>query len=68
MTKAKYFRATDNSSLEKVYGEIDQLEKTKIEELTFYQYEEHFYWLAFGALIVLALEWLLRLTIYRSFI
>ncbi len=68
MTDAKYFRATDNESLEAVYGEIDKLEKTKIEELTYYQYEEHFYWLAFAALALLALEWLLRLTVYRSFI
>jgi Ca-activated chloride channel family protein len=68
MTKGKYFRATNNTSLEAIYSEIDQLEKTKVEELTYYQYEEHFYRLAFGALALLALEWLLRLTLYRSFI
>jgi Ca-activated chloride channel family protein len=68
MTKGKYFRATNTTSLEAIYSEIDQLEKTKVEELTYYQYEEHFYRLAFGALALLGLEWLLRLTLYRSFI
>ena len=65
-TNGKYFRATDNSSLEQIYAEIDQLEKTKLEEITYYQYEEHFYNLVFLALGLLGLEWLLRLTLFRS--
>ncbi|MCL4706702.1 VWA domain-containing protein [bacterium] len=47
MTKGKYFRATDRQSLEKVFAEIDQLEKTKIEVKQFTRYKELFVsWLA----------------------
>jgi Ca-activated chloride channel family protein len=65
-TNGMYFRATDNGSLEKVYAEIDQLEKSKLEELTYYQYQEHFYILVFIALGLIGMEILLRLTLFRS--
>lgn len=32
MTNGKYFRAQDGRSLEKIYGEIDQMEKRKMED------------------------------------
>jgi len=67
-TSGKYFRATDNKSLESIYTEIDKLEKTKLEELTFYQYEEHFYRFALWALGLFLVEWLLRFTIFRSIV
>ncbi len=67
-TSGKYFRATDNKSLESIYTEIDKLEKTKLEELTFYQYEEHFYRFALWALGLLLAEWLLRVTVFRSIV
>lgn len=40
MTGGKYFRATDTDSLEKIYEEIDQLEKTKVEAKHFVDYRE----------------------------
>jgi len=47
MTNGQYFRATDRSSLEKIFAEIDQLEKTKIEVKQFTRYRELFVqWLA----------------------
>lgn len=47
MTDGKYFRATDRRSLENVFTEIDQLEKTKIEVKQFTRYKELFVtWLA----------------------
>lgn len=47
MTKGDYFRATDRQSLEKIFAQIDQLEKTKIEVKQFTRYRELFvYWLA----------------------
>jgi Ca-activated chloride channel family protein len=67
-TSGKYFRATNNKSLEEIYSEIDKLEKTKLEELTFYNYEEHFYRFALLALGLLVVEWLLRLTLFRSIV
>jgi len=65
-TGGKYFRATDNEKLAQIYEEIDKLEKTKLEESHYYQYAELFYnwaWLAFA---LLALEFGLRMSIYRS--
>lgn len=67
-TKGRYFRATDNESLAQVYSEIDKLEKTELEELTFYQYDERFHRFALWALFLIAFEMLLRLTVYKSFI
>ncbi|QOD62473.1 VWA domain-containing protein [Polaribacter haliotis] len=67
-TEGKYFRATDNSSLKEIYDEIDTLEKTKIEEFKYYNYQEKFRIFVFFALGLLVLEFLLRNTIFKSFI
>ena len=40
ITHGKYFRATDTDSLEQIYSEIDQLEKTKVEAQHFVDYRE----------------------------
>jgi Ca-activated chloride channel family protein len=39
-TGGKYFRATDTNSLVRTYEEIDQLEKTKVDSQTFFDYRE----------------------------
>lgn len=39
-TGGKYFRATDTESLESIYAEIDQLEKTKVETQQYVDYRE----------------------------
>jgi len=39
-TGGKYFRATDTASLENIYKEIDQLEKSRIEERHYVDYRE----------------------------
>jgi Ca-activated chloride channel family protein len=67
-TDGRYFRATSNSKLAEIYGEINKLETTEIEELKFYDYDEKyrpFVWLA-GFLLLAEIG--LRNTIYRSFI
>ncbi|PIB39267.1 vWA domain-containing protein [Maribacter sp. 4G9] len=68
VTGGKYFRATDNETLEEIYDEINKLEKTDIEEFKYYRYEEKFrpWVLLAGALLLL--EWILRNTLFRSFI
>lgn len=68
VTGGKYFRATDNEKLEAIYQEINSLEKTEIEELKYYSYEEKFRIWALAAFVLLALEWLLKNTLFRSFI
>lgn len=66
MTKGKYFRATDRQSLEKVFTEIDQLEKTKIEVKQFTRYKELFVsWLAI-ALGLVFVEIVLANTRFRK--
>ncbi|AQS94396.1 aerotolerance regulator BatA [Polaribacter sp. BM10] len=67
-TEGKYFRATDNESLKEIYDEIDKLEKTKIEEFKYYNYQEKFRIFVFLGLSLLVLEFILRNTLFKSFI
>ncbi len=67
-TDGLYFRATDNKSLEKIYAEINKLETSEIEEQRYYNYDEKFRMFAIAGLLLLALELILRKTLYRSFI
>ena len=64
-TGGKYYRAKDNNSLSKVYKDIDQLEKTKIEINSFKRYAELFFPYALLGLMCLFLEILLRFTVFR---
>ncbi len=68
ITGGKYFRATDNETLEEIYDEINKLEKTEVEEFKYYRYEEKFRPWVLIAGILLLLEWILRNTIFRSFV
>lgn len=67
-TGGRYFRATNNKKLEEIYGEINKLEKTEIEEFKFYNYEEKYRSLVILAGLLLMLELLLRYTVFRSFV
>jgi Ca-activated chloride channel family protein len=67
-TGGKYFRATDNNKLKEIYSEIDQLEKTKLQELKFYSYDEKFDQFVLIAFILFGLELILRYTLLKSFI
>ncbi len=61
MTGARYFRATDTRSLEKIYSEIDKMETTTRIRKHFGHYREMFAWPLLAALLLLGLE----LTIVR---
>ncbi|MBW8685798.1 vWA domain-containing protein [Chitinophaga rhizophila] len=65
-TGGKYFRATNNKELENIYGEIDKLEKTKVEITSYKRFAEHFFPLAILALACMLLEVVLRYTVFRS--
>lgn len=67
-TDGKYFRATSNSKLAEIYGEINKLETTEIEELKFYDYDEKFRPFVILAGLLLLVEIGLRNTVYKSFI
>ncbi|SMP24803.1 VWA domain-containing protein [Chryseobacterium profundimaris] len=65
MTGGKYFRATSNSSLEEVYDEINQLEKSDVKVAKLFNYQEYFkifLWIALGMLFMDAL---LRWVLYK---
>lgn len=65
LTGGKFFRATDERMLKKVFEEIDALEKTSIDVDRFTQTDENFMpwvWIALG---VYALALLLRYTVLR---
>ncbi|WP_020532683.1 vWA domain-containing protein [Flexithrix dorotheae] len=66
MTGGKYFRATDNESLKKIYEEIDQLEKSKIDVTEFSKKKEEFLPFALLAAILLFMEITLRNTVLRT--
>ncbi len=67
VTDGKYFRATDNKSLENIYDTIDKLEKTKIEVTSYQQAKELFYpWLGSG-LFLLIMELGLAKTLLRKY-
>ncbi len=68
VTGGKYFRATNNKKLEEIYGEINKLEKTDIDEFKYYNYQELFRPLVLLAGFLLLLELSLRYTLFRSFV
>ena len=68
MTGGKYFRATDNDRLKEIYLDIDELEKTEIEEFKYYSVDEKYRYFLLPAIILIAFEMIMKLTILRSFI
>lgn len=66
-TGGKYYRATDNESLHKIYSEIDKLEKSRIEVTALRRYTEQFFPFALAAAVLLMLELLLRWTVLKKF-
>ena len=64
-TGGKYFRATSNQSLEEVYDEINQLEKSELKTTKLYNYQEYFRLFLWIALGILLLDALLRWVFYK---
>jgi Ca-activated chloride channel family protein len=65
MTKGRYFRAGDAKELRGIFDEIDQLERTKFEDLGEHRYRELFVWFAALALASFLFEITLSQTVYR---
>ncbi len=66
LTGGKYFRATNNQALKQIYGEIDAMEKTRIDVRSYRHVSELFYgWAGLGMLSgVLGL--VLGMTVWRK--
>jgi Ca-activated chloride channel homolog len=66
LTDGKYFRATNNQKLKEIYGEIDKMEKTRIDVKQFAEKQEEYLWFAIVAAILLCIEIVLRNTVFRT--
>lgn len=77
-TGGKYYRATDTKSLENIYAEIDELEKTEVESVQYVDYRElavqSIRWgalelpsVAWWAMISVSLSVILKQTTFREF-
>ena len=64
-TGGKYFRATSNQTLEEVYNEINQLEKSDNKTSKLYNYQEFFRYFLWAALLFLLLDAVLRWIIFK---
>ena len=64
-TGGRYFRATDNTKLSEIYGEINKMEKARTTIDSFPIYKELFGKFALASLVCLLLELLSRLLIRR---
>ena len=65
ITDGRYFRATDNTSLEAIYKEIDELEKTKLNVKEYSKREEEYKRFALAAFLLVLIDILLRYTVLR---
>ena len=66
MTGGRYYRATDERSLEAIYAEIDRLEKTEMDITAFKRYSEEFGRFLFVGLLFLLLEIVLKHTLLKT--
>jgi len=66
MTGGRYYRATTEQSLEAIYAEIDQLEKTEIDVTVFKRYSEEFGRFMIWGMGFLLLELVLRFTVLKT--
>ncbi|HPY83101.1 MAG TPA: VWA domain-containing protein [Bacteroidales bacterium] len=67
VTGGKYYRATNNQEMLDIYKEIDALEKTKIEDITFTTKQEEYVFFVLLAIALLGIEMILKYTICKRF-
>lgn len=65
-TDGDFYRATNNRELQKIYQEIDKLEKSKLNIKKFSKRYEAYQPYAIAAVLILLLEMLLRITVFRK--
>lgn len=66
ITDGQYFRATNNTTLEEIYKEIDKLEKSKIEVREFSRKSEEYMPFAIAGVLLLVLSLVLKTTLFRN--
>ena len=65
-TGGKYYRATSAERLQRIYDEIDRLEKTEVEISVYKRYEELYYYPLIAGFLLLVLVYVARTTVLRS--
>lgn len=65
ITDGMFYRATDTGSLERVYKEIDRLEKTTVTMKKYENYRELFHFFVTAAIALIGFEFLMSQTRYR---
>ena len=65
-TDGDFYRATNNKELQNIYKEIDKLEKSKLSVKTYSKRYEAYQPFAIAAVLLLLLEILLRITLFRK--
>jgi len=66
-TGGRYFRARDNNGLQRIYSEIDKLEKSPVEIMVLKRFSEKYFPFGLAAAALLALEMTLRYLVLRKF-
>lgn len=66
ITDGYYFRAKDTSALERIYEQINTLEKTEVKVKEYMEYKELFWWFLIPALAFLLIEVVLSQTRFRK--
>lgn len=64
-TGGEYFRATDNSTLKKIFAKIDKMEKSKIDVQEFKKKKEMFFPFALLAMVLFLTEITLRYLVFK---
>ncbi len=67
-TGAVYFRADKRSELAKVYQEIEEMEKTEIESIKFYNITEKYFLFCLIAFCLFIIELLLEYTVFKRIV
>ncbi len=65
VTHGKFYRAADGGSLPRIFADIDRLERSKVEKKERVLWSEHFQIFILLSLVLLAIDLVLRCTIYR---
>ena len=65
-TGGLYFRATDTASLEKIYEQIDKMERTEAKVKEYMEFEELFARFAFPGLLLILAGFILENTLFRK--
>ncbi len=66
MSGGEYFRATDTQELEQIYDQIDELERTEVDELIYTDFTDLYAWYLLPAILCLVLSIVSDRIIFRT--